>query len=309
MIQKFTDSPLATYQHFVSGRTPNRTHAIDTITPHIVVGQCTLSSLGATFDDRNISANYGIAADGEIGIFCHEKDQSWCSSNRENDNRSITIECASDVTAPYAINDKVYKSLVALCVDICKRNNIPELRWKADKKLIGMVSQQNITVHRWFANKSCPGDYVYNRLGQIASEVNAILNGGRQSTIYPIIYKVQTGAFKAKSSATSFADKLKKLGYAPYICQISAGLYRVQVGAFQTKKSAYALRDELTKKGFNSFVTTTSKTKSVSSKKTDSEIAKEVITGLWGYGVERKELLAKAGYNYDSVQKEVNKLL
>lgn len=29
-----------------------------------------------------------------------------------------------------------------------------------------------MTVHRWFAAKACPGDYLYSRHGQIAAEVN-----------------------------------------------------------------------------------------------------------------------------------------
>ena len=105
-----------------------------------------------------------------------EKDRSWCSSNRANDHRAITIECASDKAHPYAINDTVYKTLIELLVDICKRNQIKELKWKGDKSLVGKVDQQNMTVHRWFAKKACPGDYIYSRLGQIASEVNAKLN-------------------------------------------------------------------------------------------------------------------------------------
>ena len=105
-----------------------------------------------------------------------EKDRSWCASNRANDHRAITIECASDKAHPYAINDTVYKTLIDLLVDICKRNQIEELKWKGDKSLVGKVDQQNMTVHRWFAKKACPGDYIYSRLGQIASEVNAKLN-------------------------------------------------------------------------------------------------------------------------------------
>jgi hypothetical protein len=105
-------------------------------------------------------------------MYVEEKDASWCSSNSANDRRAITIECASDTTHPYAINDKVYSSLVDLCADICIRNNIKELKWKADKTLIGQTDKQNLTVHRWFANKSCPGDYIYERLEQITKDVN-----------------------------------------------------------------------------------------------------------------------------------------
>ena len=87
------------------------------------------------------------------------------------------------------MTDAAYKALVDLCVDICQRNGIKELKWKADKSLIGQVDKQNMTVHRWFANKACPGDYLYNRHGQIAAEVNARLGasskpsgGGEVST-------------------------------------------------------------------------------------------------------------------------------
>ena len=121
------------------------------------------------------SANYVIGKDGKIGLNVPEADRSWCSSSRDNDNRAITIECASDKTAPYAINNAVYTSLLSLLVDICQRNNIKELKWRADKSLIGRVDLQNMTAHRWFANKACPGDYIYNRLGDIASEVNTRL--------------------------------------------------------------------------------------------------------------------------------------
>ena len=133
--------------------------------------------MGNCFVSKNAqrSCNYGIGKDGRIGMYVEEKDRSWCSSNRANDNRAITIECASDKKHPYAINDKVYESLVKLCADICKRNGIKELRWKADKSLIGQPDKQNMTVHRWFKNKECPGQYIYDRLGQIADEVNVLL--------------------------------------------------------------------------------------------------------------------------------------
>lgn len=39
------------------------------------------------------------------------------------------------------------------------------------------------------------------------------------------------------------------------------------------------------------------------------EIAKEVITGKWGNGNERKTALTKAGYDYTTIQSLVNKLL
>lgn len=179
----FTNSSLVNYTKISPNRTSNRNHAIDTITIHCVVGQCSVETLGNVFGNSNnqASSNYGIGYDGQIGMYVEEKDRSWCSSSASNDHRAITIECASDTYHPYAINSKVYASLINLCADICKRNGIKELKWKADESLIGQPDKQNMTVHRWFANKSCPGDYIYNRLGQIAAEVNARLGSNTSS--------------------------------------------------------------------------------------------------------------------------------
>lgn len=172
-----SNSPLVNYTKISPNKTSPRNHEIDTVTIHCVVGQCTVEALGEVFapETRKASSNYGIGKDGRIGMYVEEKDRSWCSSNYKNDNRAITIEVASDTTEPYAVTDAAYKSLIDLLVDICQRNNIKELKWKADKSLVGNVEEQNMTVHRWFANKSCPGEYLYSRHGQIAAEVNARL--------------------------------------------------------------------------------------------------------------------------------------
>ena len=173
----FTNSPLVSYTKISPNRTKNRNHEIDTITIHCVVGQCSVQTLGAIFayPSKEASSNYGIGYDGKIGMYCEEKDRSWCSSSASNDHRAVTIEVASDTSAPYKVNAKAYASLIDLCTDICKRNNIKKLLWKADKSLIGQVDKQNMTVHQWFANKSCPGEYLFNLHGQIAKEVNARL--------------------------------------------------------------------------------------------------------------------------------------
>ena len=182
-----SNSSLISYTKISPNKTSPRNHVIDTITIHCVVGQLTAEGIAGCFTSPSVQAscNYGIGRDGRIALIVEEKDRSWCSSSGSNDHRAITIECASDMTEPYAINDAVYKSLIELCADICKRNNIKELKWKADKSLIGQVDKQNMTVHRWFANKSCPGEYIYSRLGKIAKEVNEKLgvSSGSEPTL------------------------------------------------------------------------------------------------------------------------------
>ena len=173
-----SNSSLVSYTKISPNRTSPRNHKIDTISIHCAVGQFTAKKLlnlshFVNYNSKSgASCNYAIGCDGSIGMGVDEKDRSWCTSNRANDHRAITIEVASDTKHPYKVTDKAYEALIDLLVDICKRNKIKELKWEADKSLIGKVDKQNMTVHRWFANKACPGDYLYSRHGQIAKEVN-----------------------------------------------------------------------------------------------------------------------------------------
>lgn len=160
-----------------------RTHKIDRITPHCVVGQLSAESIGGCFTStsRQASCNYGIGKDGRVCLIVDEANRSWCSSSSSNDQRAITIECASDKSEPYTMNSAVYNKLVDLCIDICKRNGIKKLLWFADKNKSLSYKPANgeavLTVHRWFANKSCPGDWLYSRLGDVARRVTASLGG------------------------------------------------------------------------------------------------------------------------------------
>lgn len=120
--------------------------------------------------------------DGSIGLCVEEKDRSWCSSNSANDHRAVTIETASETVAPYKVTNKAYNALLDLVTDICKRNGKTKILWFGDKnKTLAYTPKANemvMTVHRWFANKSCPGDYLYNLHDEIAAEVNRRLSGG-----------------------------------------------------------------------------------------------------------------------------------
>ena len=178
----YTNSPLISFTKISPNKTVNRKHTIDTITIHCVVGQVTVERLGEIFADsnRNASSNYGVGKDGRIGMYVEEKDRSWCSSNASNDHRAVTIEVASDSKHPYAVTDDAYKALIKLVADICKRNGKKKILWFGNKAKTLAYSpkadEMVMTVHRWFANKSCPGDYLYNRHSQIAAEVNKLLN-------------------------------------------------------------------------------------------------------------------------------------
>lgn len=182
---KFTNSSLVKYTKLSPNHSGLRNHDIDTITIHCLVGHGTLEGIGEIFypASRKASCNYAVDDDGRIGMYVEEKNRSWCTSSSSNDNRAITIEVACDAKDPYKVTSGALSGLIKLCTDICERNNIKELLWKGDKNLIGQVNKQNMTVHRWFANKECPGDYLYAKHEYIAAEVNKLLNKSNNEEI------------------------------------------------------------------------------------------------------------------------------
>lgn len=207
------NSPLVTYTKISPYKTSPRQHVIDMVTIHCYVGQVTVEQAGDWFSSANCraSCNYTVDRNGKVALIVDEGDRSWCSSNADNDNRAITIEVASGNTHPYSVTDAAYKALIDLLVDICQRNPaIGTLKWKGDKSLIGQPDKQNMTVHRWFANKACPGEWLYSRHAQIAAEVNARLKGGETTQSKPVedSKPATAGAFK-KGDLVSVVDGAK----------------------------------------------------------------------------------------------------
>lgn len=270
-------------------------------------------------------------------MYCEEKDRSWCSSSPSNDHRAITIEVASDTTYPYAVNAKAYASLINLVADICKRNGIKELKWKADKSLIGQVDKQNMTVHRWFAATACPGEYLYSRMGQIAQEVNKKLGIGTTTTnqMYRI-RKTWKDAASQIGAYTNFdnAKRACKDGYyvfdskgnivypeqkqeaAPAPVPTKKSVQEIAAEVWAGKWGNGAIRKQrLEAAGYNynevqRAVEAYKKTPAPAPvKKSNAEIAKEVWAGKWGNGTDRRKRLEAAGYDYAAVQAEVEKII
>lgn len=185
----YSNSSLVAYTLLSPNHSGLRTEQIDRILPHCVVGQCTAEGLGDWFhkSSTQASSNYGIDRNGRVGLYVEEKNRSWCTSSNANDQRAVTIECASDTVEPYTMYETVYAKLIELCVDICKRNGKKKLLWFGDKdKSLNYEPKDDemlITVHRWFANKSCPGNWLYARLGDLAAKVTAQLGGGNEEVI------------------------------------------------------------------------------------------------------------------------------
>ena len=202
-----SNSSLVTYTKLSPNHSGKRTRDICRITPHCVVGQLTAAGIAACFTSpaRQASCNYGIGKDGGVALIVPENCRSWCSSSAINDQRAVTIECSSDTVHPYPFTNKVWNKLVELCVDICRRNGKKRLIWISDKnKALSYEPKKDemlLTVHRWFANKACPGDWLFSRLGSLASEVTKQLTG--TITPYRIAVTAERLVVREKPTATS----------------------------------------------------------------------------------------------------------
>ncbi len=184
----FTNSSLATVKIISPNKNSPRNKPLDIITVHCFVGQVTAKRGCEVFQptSKKASCNYVVGLDGGIGLCVEEKDRSWCTSSAANDNRAVTIEVASDTAHPYAVTAKAYAALLDLVTDICRRNGKRKLLWLGDKaKTLAYkpaADEMLLTVHRWYAAKACPGEYLFSRQGAIAEDVTKRL-GGASSAI------------------------------------------------------------------------------------------------------------------------------
>ena len=236
----YTNSSLVSYTRISPNKTSPRNHKLDTITIHCIVGQWTAKQGCDYFANsaRNASCNYVVGKDGSIGLCVEEKDRSWCTSTAVNDHRAITIEVASDTTHPYAVTDAALNALIKLCADICKRNGIKKLVWSTNKnERVNHLNGCNMTVHRDFANKSCPGEYLYSRHGYIADEVNKLLGvsaSTQSSTTRSYLMKGDKG--------TDVKTLQENLNYLGYNCGNADGDFGVKTDtALRNFQKAYKL--------------------------------------------------------------------
>lgn len=179
-----SNSKLVSYTKISPHRTSPRKGKIRGISIHTMAGPGSVEGCGEVFQTSEASAHYGIGPDGRIGQYVQEEDRAWCCEDLV-DHEVVTIEVSS-VQAyhePYECTAKAYESLIDLCVDICQRNDIKKLIWKEGKQycpaFTGNWAVCNMVPHRYTTKKgkSCPGNYLFEKYGEIAERVNAQLKG------------------------------------------------------------------------------------------------------------------------------------
>lgn len=285
-----SQSKLVSYTNLSPNFSKGRTHAIDTITIHCFVGNVGVKVGVDCFkpSSKQASCQYVVAVDGQIGQCVLEENRSWCTggsiynnglTGSLNDQRAITIEVACDPYAPYKVSNAAYNALIELVVDICKRNNIKKLVW-SDKKddRINHRNGCNMTIHCDYAYKACPGDFILSHMCDITEKANSKLGQKEVKPVEPVVselYRVRKSWSDAKSQL---------------------GAYKILANAKAVCKKGYKVYNSKGDCVYNN------------AKKSNEEIAREVIAGKWGNGESRKAKLKAAGYDYAVIQAIVNKL-
>jgi hypothetical protein len=197
-----------------------------------------------------------------------EKNRSWCTcgakrvsgkTGSQNDQKAVTIECASDALEPYAFRSVVYDKLIALCEDICRRNGKTKLLWLGSAEKTEAYEPKKdemlISLHCWYAYKTCPGSWLISRIADLAAAVTKRLQGEAQPS--EILFRVQIGAFGNKKYAEAYAEKANAAGFPTVIKTEIADkkcLYRVQCGAFKNRQNAVNFADRLKAAGFEAII-------------------------------------------------------
>lgn len=223
----------------------------------------------------------------------------------------------SDAEKAKAMVKRTYDAAVELFAYLCKKFNLDPL---ADGVIVshkeghkrGIASNHGDPEHLW---NGLGMGYTMNTFRQAVKAAMGGVSSGIETA--PVktnsaLYRVQVGAYSKKAYAEAQLKKIKAAGFSDaFIAVVDGILYRVQIGAFSVKANAEAQLAKVENAGFSGFVTSLSGTpvSSTEAKKTVEEMAKEVIQGKWGNGTDRKNRLTTAGYDYDEVQKMVNKLL
>lgn len=278
-----SNSTLRKYIHIVGNYSDRQGNGVNRIIIHHMAGNLSLETLGKVMESRQSSSTYGIDVNGNIGQYVDESCRPWTTSSWEADKCAVTIEVANNTFAPnWTISDASMKALIELCVDICRRNGITRLNYTGDKS-------GNLHMHKWYAATACPGPYLGSKFPYIAAEVNKRLNGSTTT---------------APSNPATPSNDLSKYTDHQLAEMVIAGKF----GNGDSRKLALGSRYSAVQAIVNAILSGSANTPS-EPKKSVTDIANEVIQGMWGNGTDRMKRLESAGYNYNEVQNKVNQML
>lgn len=298
---------------------------------------------------RNASANYCIGNDGRIVGCVDENNRAWTSSSKSNDCQAITVEVSNSSTGgDWPISEAAWNSLVNLAVDVCKRygfrlvydgtanGSLTRHNMFAATACPGKYLQNRFEELARVVNtkldegktpevKPTPAPTTKHQVGETVT-INGVYTSSNSTTkLNPLrnsgkITKIVAGALNP------YLLDNGNLGWVNDGCIVE----NQPVQPAPAKKSVHEVAEEviagkwgngqdrknrLTAAGYD-YNAVQAEVNAIlsgkpqpSNRKSNEQIANEVIRGEWGNGAERKQRLEAAGYNYNEIQKIVNRKL
>jgi len=275
--------------NYTVGRNGN---TIEMITIHHMSGILSAEECGRIFQDasRQASSHYGIGNDGKIGLYVDEENTAYTNGDMDANTKAVTIETSnSEIGGTYPVSDEALNALIKLVADIAKRNNLGTI-----------VKGENLTWHKMHAETDCPGEYLLSKMDYIIDEANKI-NNGQISAPVPEVEPEPAPSIPAEP-----LTPIKKSNE-----EIANEIIRGDWGNGEERKNKlaqagydYGVIQKIVNEKLNGSSSIVKPTK-----KSNEEIAQEVIKGVWGNGEERKQKLTQAGYNSSEIQTIVNNKL
>lgn len=239
----------------------------------------------------NASAHLFVDKDGTIRQSVRFEDTAWAVGNFAQNQRTISVEVVS-------AGEDFTEAQIQACAAI----------WSWAVKTYGVT---RCIRHYDVTGKHCPAPYVNE--AKWAALKKRIMGGAPASK--PA--EAPAGSYTVKVTADALnIRKGAGTNYGIAGCIKDKGVYTIVAEASGQGASKWGKLKSGAGWISLDFVKKTSAGTSSNPKKTNAQIAKEIYNGTcsdsrwsnWGTGQTRKERLAAAGYDYNAVQAEVNKL-
>lgn len=284
------------------------------------------NGIARTFQNpnRGASAHYGVGRDNNVDQYVQEGNIAWHCGNWPGNQSSVGIENVNDGGAPnWPVGEATFNTLVELVRDIAARNGLGKL-----------VVGQNLFGHKDFSATACPAD-LYGKLQRLADAVNGGTGGGANPV--PSAPRKSNETLAAEVLAGAWGnnpDRRYRLEAAGYDYNAIQAIVNGQVGgsapapapqrpsvdtvAQQVIAGAWGNGPErqarLQAAGYNyaevqGRVNALLGIGAAPTRKSNDQIANEVLAGLWGNNPQRAERLRAAGYDANAVQQLVNRKL
>lgn len=313
-----------------TGHVTHTTHRKTKVTVHHNGGRLSHEGVLGVWKTRPASAHFDVDGFGAVAQYVEMNEYAWATGSTTGNQNSISIEhCNSEVGGDWAISETTWRSGARLT------------GWIFAKVIGDRPSSDNVVVpHSFWKSTTCPGPYLTRMFSQyiaVAQQAYDFFMGGGSSPAPPapsggksvsqLADEVVAGQW---GNNPERANRLRAEGYDPAAVQAEvnrrlgggtpapAGKSFDQV-VQEVLNGAWGNGDDrerrLSAAGYNydaiqSAVNARLGGGAPAAHRPDlAEIARQVIRGVWGNGADRRHRLEGAGYNYASVQAEVNKQL